>query len=132
MLLILLAVLLLLSPVIYTHGLLTSIVCYLAPAYLSFLALESIDKEDDIKYLNYWVIFALMEVSVPLLRLFLNKFFYMAFRVLFTLVLLHPMTNLSVVIYNNIVRPFMSKSSEAINDGINKISDAAQSRSKTA
>jgi hypothetical protein len=36
--------LLLLSPVLGTHSLLTSVVCYLIPAYLSFRALESSDK----------------------------------------------------------------------------------------
>ena len=39
LLLIILVILLLLSSVLHTHYLLTSIVCYLAPAYLSFLAL---------------------------------------------------------------------------------------------
>lgn len=43
-LLIAFVVLLVLSPLLNTHALLTSIVCYLIPAYLSFLALESTDK----------------------------------------------------------------------------------------
>lgn len=38
------AALLILSPILKTHALLTSIVCYLIPAYLSFVALESTDK----------------------------------------------------------------------------------------
>ena len=54
--------LLLLSPMLHTHSLVTSIVCYLVPGYLSFLALESKDKDDDIRYLNYWIIFSLAEV----------------------------------------------------------------------
>lgn len=41
---VLFAVLLLLSPLLGTHSLLTSVICYLIPAYLSFLALESTDK----------------------------------------------------------------------------------------
>jgi hypothetical protein len=43
-LLILFVVLIVLSPFLKTHNLLTSIICYLIPAYLSFIALESIDK----------------------------------------------------------------------------------------
>jgi hypothetical protein len=39
LLLIVLLVLILLSPYLRTHALMTSIVCYLVPAYLSFLAL---------------------------------------------------------------------------------------------
>ena len=53
------ALLLLLSPFLKTHGIMTSLVCYLIPAYLSFLALESVDKEDDIRYLTYWIVFSL-------------------------------------------------------------------------
>jgi receptor expression-enhancing protein 5/6 len=59
-LLIAFVLLLLLSPILNTHSLLTSIVCYLIPAYLSFIALESTDKEDDIRYLTYWIIFSLV------------------------------------------------------------------------
>ncbi len=38
-LLIVFVVLLLLSPILNTHSILTSIICYLIPAYLSFIAL---------------------------------------------------------------------------------------------
>jgi len=57
-LLITFVVLLMLSPLLNTHGVLISIICYLIPAYLSFVALESTDKEDDIRYLTYWIIFS--------------------------------------------------------------------------
>ena len=120
-LLVALAALFVLSPVLQSHYLLTSLVCYVAPAYLSFLALESADKEDDIKYLNYWVIFALTEVSTPLLKLLLNKFFYMVFRVVFTLLLLHPKINLSTVIYNSGVRPLMARGREAVDEGLTRL-----------
>ena len=51
------------------------------------------------------------ELSTPLLKLLLNKFFWMVFRVLFALVLLHPKINLSTAIYNSVVRPLMAKGS---------------------
>ena len=37
----------------------TGIACFLIPAYFSFLALESLEKEDDKKYLTYWIIFSI-------------------------------------------------------------------------
>lgn len=119
--------LLILSPVFGTHSLLTSIVCYLIPAYLSFLALESTDKEDDIRYLNYWIIFSLAEVTTPFLRLFFNKFFYMLFRMAVTVLLLHPLSDLSLKCYNNVVRPFLLKHEKEI-DG--KIDDLAKEGKK--
>lgn len=39
--------------------LLVSLVCCLIPAYFTFVSLESHDPEDDIKYLTYWIIFAM-------------------------------------------------------------------------
>ena len=107
-LLIVFVVLLVLSPILNTHSILTSIVCYLIPAYLSFIALESVDKEDDIRYLTYWIVFSLVEVSTPFLRLFFNQFLYMSFRILVTVALLHPLSNISTKIYTNIIRPFLS------------------------
>lgn len=107
-------VLLILSPVLGTHSLLTSIVCYLVPAYLSFLALESTDKEDDIRYLNYWIIFSLAEVFTPFLRFFFNKFFYMIFRMAVTVLLLHPLSDLSLKCYNGVVRPFLLRHEKTI------------------
>lgn len=108
--------LLLLSPFLSTHSLLTSIVCYLVPAFLSYKALETTDKEDDIRYLNYWVLFSVAELFTPLLRLFFNRFFYMVFRMAVTLLLLHPLSDLSLKFYNNLLRPFLLKHEKDIDD----------------
>jgi receptor expression-enhancing protein 5/6 len=114
-------ILFLLSLVLNISPLLTGIVCYLIPAYLSFLALESTEKEDDIKYLTYWIIFSAAEVSTPLARLLLSKFIYMFFRIVLTIVLLHPATNFSVKIYNSFVRPFLAKHEKEIDQQIDDI-----------
>jgi receptor expression-enhancing protein 5/6 len=107
-LLVLFLLLLLLSPILNTRNILTSIVCYLIPAYLSFIALESTDKEDDIRYLIYWIVFSLVEVSTPLFRLFFNKFIYMTIQVLITVILLHPLSNIASIFYNNFIGPFLN------------------------
>lgn len=112
------ALLLLLSPIFGTHSLLTSLVCYLIPAYLSFRALESSDKEDDIRYLTYWVLFSLAEISTPLLRLFFNRFFYMVFRMTVTFLLLHPLSDLALRAYQSLLRPFLIRHEKEIDAGI--------------
>lgn len=119
--LIIFALLLLLSPILRTHGIMTSLVCYLVPAYLSFLALESVDKEDDIRYLTYWIVFSLAEVGTPLLRLFFNKFTYMTFRILVTLILLHPQSPAASLIYNKAVRPFLSTHEATIDEKLDEL-----------
>lgn len=120
-LLIAFAVLILLSPFLNTHNILASIVCYLIPAYLSFVALESTDKEDDIRYLTYWIIFSLVEVSTPLFKLFFNKFMFMSIRVLVTVVLLHPLSNIASTIYNNFVRPFLAQHEKQIDEKLEEL-----------
>lgn len=104
-----LGLLVLFSPLLNTYGIVISLICYLVPAYLSFIALESTDKEDDIRYLTYWIIFSVAEVFSPFLRLFFNKFMYMAIRVLLSVALLHPLSNATSTIYNRFVRPFLSQ-----------------------
>lgn len=100
-------VLLLISPLLNTYALMTSFVCYLLPAYFSFLALESTDKDDDVRYLNYWILFSLSELCTPFLGIFFNNFFYMLLRMTITVLLLHPLSNLSLKVYNGFVRPFL-------------------------
>jgi len=114
-------VLLVLTPLLNTHSILTSIVCYLIPAYLSFLALESTDKEDDIRYLTYWIVFSAAEVGTPLLKLFFNKFTYMTFRILLTLALLHPNSPLASLIYNKGVKPFLVVHEKTIDEKLEEI-----------
>jgi receptor expression-enhancing protein 5/6 len=115
------AVLLLLAPLLGTYSLMTSLVCYLVPAYLSFLALESSDKQDDIRYLNYWIIFSLAEVFTPFLRFFLNNFLYMLLRMAVTALLLHPLSDLSLKCYNGLVRPFLRQHEAQIDGEIDRL-----------
>lgn len=120
--------LLILSPLLHTHSLLTSVVCYLVPGYLSFLALESKDKDDDIRYLNYWIIFSVAEVFTPFLRIVFSKFFYMLVRITITIVLLHPMSDLSLKIYNTVVRPFLAKHESTIDENLEKFAEEGKKK----
>jgi len=113
--------LILLSPFLKTYNLLTSIICYLIPAYLSFIALETTEKEDDIRYLTYWIIFSIVEVSTPLFRLFFNKFVYMIIRISITLVLLHPLSNITSLIYNNFICPLISQNEKTVDSKIDEL-----------
>lgn len=127
-LLIAFVVMLVLSPLLNTHSLLTSIVCYLIPAYLSFLALESTDKEDDIRFLTYWIIFSIAEVSTPFLKLFFNKFTYMTFRIILTVALLHPDSPLASIIYNKAVKPFLSTHEKTIDQKLDEIREEGKNK----
>lgn len=127
-LLILFVVLILLTPFLKTHSILTSIICYLIPAYLSFIALESIDKQDDIRYLTYWIIFSIVEVSTPFFRLFFNKFIFMIIRISITLILLHPLSNINSLIYNNIIRPFLNQHEKTVDKKIDGLAQEGKKK----
>lgn len=124
----LLAVLFALSPLFNTYSLLASIICYLIPAYLSFLALESPDKDDDTRFLIYWIIFSLVEVGQPFVRFFLSRFIYMIFRIVLTIALLHPISDLSLKIYNKLISPFLKKHEKEIDDEINTLTEEGKKK----
>ena len=128
LLLVFFVVMLILSPVLKTYTILTSLVCYLIPAYLSFLALESKEKEDDIRYLTYWILFSLGEVTTPFLKLFFNKFTYMAFRIVLTIILLHPESGVASLIYNKAVRPFLSENEKTIDQKIDEYTEKGKKK----
>jgi receptor expression-enhancing protein 5/6 len=121
-------VLLLLSPLLKTHSLLTSIICYLIPAFLSYRALESSDKEDDIRYLNYWILFSIAEMLTPFMRLFFNRFFYMIFRMAITVLLLHPLSDLSLKCYNGFLRPLLLRHEKSIDAEIDNLAQAGKKK----
>ena len=85
------------------------IACFLVPAYFSFLSLETHNKDDDIKYLTYWVIFALTEVIAPLFYWILGGFVYTFIRVGITVASLHPQVDLSKKLYFNVISPYLMK-----------------------
>jgi receptor expression-enhancing protein 5/6 len=124
----LLGVMLALSPFFNTYSLLASIICYLIPAYLSFLALETPEPEDDIRFLTYWIIFSFVEVGQPFLRLFLSKFIYTMFRILLTIALLHPFSDLSLKIYNKLIGPFLKKHEAGIDTEITELAEQGKKK----
>ena len=84
------AAMLVLTPILGVYAFTTGIFCFLVPAFLSFLALESKEKADDIKYLTYWVVFSLVEISSPIIGLLFSNFFFMLIRIVLSILLLHP------------------------------------------
>ena len=43
-------------------GFITSVVGFIYPAYQSFLALETPQKDDDVQWLTYWIVFGLFSI----------------------------------------------------------------------
>ncbi|KAH8322511.1 hypothetical protein KR074_000401 [Drosophila pseudoananassae] len=106
--------------------LLCNIIGVLYPAYISIHAIESSTKQDDTKWLIYWVtfgIFTIIEYFSGLLTAIIP--FYWLLKCAFLIWCMLPTEqNGSTIIYAKLVRPYFLKHHESVdrilNDGINK------------
>ncbi|KAM0737002.1 Receptor expression-enhancing protein 5 [Formica fusca] len=84
-----------------------NIVGFVYPAYQSMKALESSKKEDDTKWLTYWVVFAIFTI-VEFFSEYIVCWFpvYWLFKCIFYVWLMAPTEyNGSLILYRRIIRP---------------------------
>ncbi|KAL3315178.1 Receptor expression-enhancing protein 5 [Cichlidogyrus casuarinus] len=100
----------------YGAHLLVMAVGILYPAYRSVKAIESQSKEDDTKWLTYWVVFAFIELteSIAFVVLYFVPF-YNLMKCLFLLYCMAPIQNNgSQLMYQMFIQPFVMKHADQI------------------
>ena len=99
------------STVIYALGgakLITDLVSFVYPAYMSFKAIDSSNDEDDTQWLTYWVVFSFFSITESICG-FLTDFipFYFPLKVAFFAWLYHPKFLGAETIYSQAIKPFV-------------------------
>ncbi|XP_017069017.1 receptor expression-enhancing protein 5 isoform X2 [Drosophila eugracilis] len=106
--------------------LLCNIIGVLYPAYISIHAIESSTKQDDTKWLIYWVTFGIFTVIEFFSSLLTSVIpFYWLLKCVFLVWCMLPFErNGSTIIYHKLVRPYFLKHHESvdriIDDGMKK------------
>lgn len=84
--------------------------CVLVPGYLTFEVIGTKAERDYIKYLVYWVVFGVQEIFVmPVVSWIFGNTFVMIFGVALTVALLHPKFNMSLILYDRVIRTYILK-----------------------
>ncbi|XP_038608407.1 receptor expression-enhancing protein 1 [Tachyglossus aculeatus] len=89
----------------------------LYPAYYSYKAVKSKDIKEYVKWMMYWIIFALFTTAETFTDLFLCWFpFYYELKIAFVAWLLSPYTKGSSLLYRKFVHPTLSSKEKEIDD----------------
>ncbi|TPX51201.1 hypothetical protein SeLEV6574_g00424 [Synchytrium endobioticum] len=108
-------------------NLLTNLIGFVYPAYASFKAIESSNKEDDVQWLTYWVVFGLLNVLEFFtdILLFWIPFYYTC-KTALILYLLLPQFQGAAFLYQKFIRPTLLKGQGNIDSSFSKIKAKAQ------
>jgi len=110
----------------YGSEFLCNFIGFLYPAYASVKAIETKGKDDDTKWLTYWVVYSCFGLTEFFADIFFFWVpFYWFFKCLFLLYCMVPTSwNGSIVIYRRFIRPFVLKYQDKIDKTLDQAKEA--------
>lgn len=109
----------------YAAQLVSNFVGFVYPAYASIKAVESKEKDDDTKWLTYWVVFALFSIVEFFSDLIVGWFplYWLVKSIFFVWLMIPGNLNGSKILYYSIVRPYFFKHHSKIDKTLNKVEE---------
>lgn len=96
----------------------------LYPAYASYKAVKTKNVKEYVKWMMYWIVFALFSTAETATDMLLSWFpFYFELKIAFVIWLLSPYTKGSSVLYRKFVHPTLSNKEKEIDDYIAQAKD---------
>ncbi|CAH1134574.1 unnamed protein product [Ceutorhynchus assimilis] len=93
----------------------------LYPAYSSYKAVKTKNVREYVKWMMYWIVFALFTCTETITDIFLSWFpFYYEIKIILVIWLLSPATKGSSILYRKFVHPMLSSREQEIDDYISK------------
>eukprot|EP01015_Nassula_variabilis_P005383 TRINITY_DN1394_c0_g1_i4.p1 TRINITY_DN1394_c0_g1~~TRINITY_DN1394_c0_g1_i4.p1 ORF type:complete len:208 (+),score=51.01 TRINITY_DN1394_c0_g1_i4:65-688(+) len=108
----------------YGSSLLSSIIGFLYPAYMSFKTIEtSRNSEDSRHWLTYWLVYSFVIAFDPVIAIFFSwlGFVYTFLKIGLFIYLFHPKTRGAALVYDKFLRDLLKKYEEHIDKGISGI-----------
>lgn len=95
--------------------LVTDLVSFVYPAYMSFKAIDSGDPEADTQWLTYWVVYGFCSIVESIASFIIGWIpMYFVFKVSFFVWLYHPSFLGAGVVYTNVLRPIVMPYVESV------------------